>query len=484
MVNELHCSPSESDSSPDLEVKNNKYCLRFNPDRSEAYFTFYDIGRLITVNDAVSFLVSKGLKVFDRAKLEELLLKKKYNEEFLIASGTPPRHGQDTRLKMTVNLDPQINPDIQEDGTVDFKTIRSIPTVKKGEIIAEILEPTSGVDGEDVFGERIKAHQGQLTPPPIGINVAVHPDNPIRLIAEKSGHILISSQKLLEIRDILIVEGDLDYAVGNIDFDGTVIVKKDVKSSFSIKAQGNIEVMGSVEDAVLISEKSIIIKNGFVGKGTGNVTAKEDVIIHHISSQTVHAGRDIIIGEESMNANLRAENSLKVLGKKGTIIGGSAYALHLIETKIAGTGACIPTILSAGITRENFARIRELEGLIEKNQENLKRIKQNVYTLFREKLDKNQLPPDKENLLEQMKKAQASLPLQIDALQHELEQLNAIREKLKFSNVQVTDTAFPKVRIVMGEDIMELREAYRSAVFMLEKGTISLFIKGKRVKLG
>ena len=266
--------------------------------------------------------------------------------------------------------------------------------------------------------------------------------------------------------------------------DGTVIVKKDVKSSFSIKAQGNIEVMGSVEDAVLISEKSIIIKNGFVGKGTGNVTAKEDVIIHHISSQTVHAGRDIIIGEESMNANLRAENSLKVLGKKGTIIGGSAYALHLIETKIAGTGACIPTILSAGITRENFARIRELEGLIEKNQENLKRIKQNVYTLFREKLDKNQLPPDKENLLEQMKKAQASLPLQIDALQHELEQLNAIREKLKFSNVQVTDTAFPKVRIVMGEDIMELREAYRSAVFMLEKGTISLFIKGKRVKLG
>lgn len=483
-MNDNVCVPADENQSPNLEIKSNKYCLRFNSDRSEAFFIFYDIGRLVSINEAVAFLMSNGLKVFDQDKLVDQLRKKKFNEEFLIASGTPPQPGADTRLKVLINLDPQINPDIQEDGTVDFKNIHTIRSVKKGDIIAEILDPTLGYDGEDVFGNKIKVHQGQNTLPPIGINVAINPENPRQLIAEKSGHILVSTQNMLEIRDILIVEGDLDYAVGNIDFDGTVIVKGDVKSSFTIKAMGNIEVMGSVEDAILISGKSIIIKTGFVGKGTGKAITTEDLIVHHVNNQSITAGRDIIIGEESINSNLIAGNNLKVLGKKGTIIGGTAYALNLIETKSAGTAAGITTSLSAGITRENIVRIRELEGLIEKNHENLKRIKQNVYTLFREKLDNTVFPANKETLLDHLKKAQASLPHQIENLVAELNQLNVVREKLKFSSVQVTDTVYPRVRILMGENVMELRESYRSAVFMLEKGTVSLFIKGKRIKTG
>ncbi len=470
------------DNQQGFEIKNNKFCLHLNEDKSEATLTVYDIGRLITVQDALAFLKSNEILEFDKKTIDEIFSQKKFNQPILIARGILVQNGLDSRIEVLADLVSHINPEINDDGTVDFKNIRSIPTVKKGVVVARKIPPTTGVDGVDVYGKTIRAYHGKSLIPPLGTNVAFSLDDPNSVIAEKSGHILLNEDGLLEIRDILIVDGDVDYSTGNIDFDGTVIIHGDVKTNFKVKADGNIEIEGSVEDSEIISTKSVIVKGGFIGKGHGLIKSDEDVTIHHVNNQRIEALGDIIIGEEALNAELQAGHDLKILGKKGAIIGGNTYAVNKIETRIAGVESGVITVLSAGVNKEMMLRIRELEGLIEKNEENLKKIKQNVYNLFRIKLDKKTLPSDKELLLEHLKKAQVNLPAQIERMKAELNQLMKDKEKYRYSALEVIDTVHAKTRVVMGEDTLELKETFHCAVFLAEKGSVSMFIKGKRVK--
>ncbi len=464
-----------------IEIKSNKFLLKFDKDRTLAYLTVFEIGRLVTLDETKVFLRKNGVSNFFEKKLEEYFLKKRFNEEILIAQGKPVKHGENRRLKVLVNLHPEFKPKILEDGKVDFKNIQSIPMVKKGDIVAEILPPTKGEDGIDINGNPIKAKDGENVALPLGDNLREIPEKNI-VVAEKSGHILFNEDGILEVHDVLIIDGNVDYSVGNIDFEGSIIIEGDVKSGFIVKAKGDIEIKGLVEDAVIETEQSVTVKAGFIGKNRGKIKAGQDVKVHHIDNEVIEAGNDIIVGEEIINSELTAGRDIIVIGKKGAIIGGYVYAKNKIETKIAGAKTGIPTILSAGVSKELMERSRELDFLIKKNQENLKKIKQNLYELVRLQID-NKLTPEKEKLLNYLRKAQMALPKQIQVYQEEYEKIKKIKERFKYSYIEVKDIVYPKVKIIMGEDILELREVFKDAIFRLEKGSISLFIKNKRVKL-
>ena len=46
---------------------------------------------------------------------------------------------------------------------------------------------------------------------------------------------------------VYVVPGDVDFSTGNIDFIGSVKVMGSVRNGFSVKAEGNVEIMGRLE---------------------------------------------------------------------------------------------------------------------------------------------------------------------------------------------------------------------------------------------
>ncbi|MFO7820027.1 MAG: FapA family protein, partial [Halanaerobacter sp.] len=77
------------------------------------------------------------------------------------------------------------------------------------------------------------------------------------------------------ISETYVIEGNVDNRVGNIDFDGNVIVKGDVKENFKIRARGKIEVAGNVNQALLEANDGIIVHGSTIGSElvTGKLSA-------------------------------------------------------------------------------------------------------------------------------------------------------------------------------------------------------------------
>ena len=71
-----------------------------------------------------------------------------------------------------------------------------------------------------------------------------------------------------------VVEGEIDFKTGNINFPGDIHVKGGIGAGFTVNAGGNVVVEGDVDSATVISGGDVTLRGGCFGKGTGRIQAK------------------------------------------------------------------------------------------------------------------------------------------------------------------------------------------------------------------
>lgn len=172
-----------------------------------------------------------------------------------IATGLPPVESEDASLMYNFqdeNASPPANP--------YGKGI--IHSVSVGEIVAIKRPPVLGKPGIAVTGEPVPARMPQDIPILIKVGVKLINDDTIA-VATRSGRPVLEgySRKYLSVRPVHIVEGDVDLKVGNIKFNGDVIVKGSVFDGFTIEAEGSIQVLGDVLHASLYANGDIVVQN-------------------------------------------------------------------------------------------------------------------------------------------------------------------------------------------------------------------------------
>lgn len=86
-----------------------------------------------------------------------------------------------------------------------------------------------------------------------------------------AGRVVTTSS--LAIESVYEIKEDVSLKTGNIDFNGTVIIRGDVPTGFSIKASGDILIDGLVEAAHIEAKGSVTIVKGIVGSRTGGIIA-------------------------------------------------------------------------------------------------------------------------------------------------------------------------------------------------------------------
>ncbi len=261
-------------------------------------------------------------------------------DEELLAVGYDAHPGTDAWFESAFTAGLQAG-HLREDGSIDYHDRELLKPVTSGDVLGIVHPALSGVAGQRVDGSPIA-----VSPPrPLSLQllsgVTVCDDLLIR--ATRAGVILYVAGQYLDVVNRHLHQGHVDMHSGNLNMQGSLVVKGDVLHSFSVSATGDIEILGNVDGATVQAGGNLRIRGGVRGSEGGAVCAEGDLTLHHAEAAELHAGGAIRL-QESVNSRLEAVE----IHSGGRIRGGSALSERRIIIKEAGAINGIDTRLTAG----------------------------------------------------------------------------------------------------------------------------------------
>jgi uncharacterized protein len=187
---------------------------------------------------------------------------------FIIARGVEPKEGKNGWVELKVNTDSQqTGPKLREDGTVDFRELKNIPTVNRGQVIAVVHPPVPGIPGITVTNEPIPPKPTYPVTVHLGKGVTTVEDG-TKIVAVESGRPYMEQKGMLvkiSVIEHLFHQGDVDIASGNIRFKGDVEIMGNVQDGMSVEASGAITVWKNVNRANVFSKQAVFIRQNVIG---------------------------------------------------------------------------------------------------------------------------------------------------------------------------------------------------------------------------
>ncbi len=272
--------------------------------------------------------------------------------EFVVAEGLAPGEGIDARLEFHIEIGP-IAGEIMKDGTIDFRERKIMVPVSRNDHIATMHPAQPGEPGRNIYGDEVD---------PIGgaeIKVKASQDSFFdestgEIRATENGILSVVRDKEIRVCANQVINGDVDYELGNLDSMSCIAIKGNIQPGFKVKAAGDIEIGGSVMSSYVESLANVVIKGGITGKKS-RVSAEGDADIHFIEMGRLDVGENIVIRKQAYYSRLTAggniffESGAKLVGEY-LVAGGS---VNLGEVGSENSDAAI---LCAGI---DYERLKE-----------------------------------------------------------------------------------------------------------------------------
>lgn len=423
---------------------------------------------------AVQFLL--GEKKIDKKAILNDVLEKIYDQslfgqEFLVAEGTPPVEGKKGRIKYYFETNPDTTIKKDEKGNVDFKESSMIQQVKSGDLLAELIPPVKGEDGLGVTGEIVEAEVFEPVKMPIGKNTAVDKKDENKVIAFVDGMVSLKKDKV-NVDPVMVIDGDIDYASGNIDFDGAVIVKGGMKAGFKIKSESDVTVKEVVEDAIIETDGNVMLKSGFIGRGEGKIKAGGNVTLPFSENQYIYAGGDVRISDALLNSNVEADGEVIVSGTKG-VLGGSTSSSKLIEVQSAGSQAFTKTRLKIILNRETRDKMEQNKTDVENHKANTIKIGSLYSKLEKLKHIKKELSPAENMQFSKLGALKKKLEEENETLENTKKELTEAYSLFENAYIKIKREIHPGVSIEIGSSKYTVKEKMSNIMFKIKDGEIA-----------
>ena len=444
--------------------------LYITKDRMAAWFYVippFNDGPDITEEDLKIVLnqehVSTG--ILDES-LKSIIENKVYGQTVLVAKGILARNGIDGSIKDHFKRDLKLEFKEDENGSVDYKKLNNIQSVREGEVISSITLAVPGENGMTITGQSYPCTiRGTDVSVPVGRNTTLTEDRTL-LISQKTGHVTFVNGKF-QVDPILQINGNIDNSTGNLNYDGDILITGDVRNGFSVKATGRIDIRGSVEGAQITAQGSITIASGMSGNGRGTLTSDSDVKCRYLEHCTVTA-KGNVYAESIINSKIESGQDIIVTSGMGVIIGGTILASNSINARIIGSKVrrLVTELIIANVPKnvEESARLtRELEQL----HHNMSEVRKNITYL------ETTQRQDKQQLLENLKQASAYLNLREQEITNRLNEITAT--DLEQSGIIQCQQLLPVVRIRIGSSSLLVQDEYsRSIIYRNNEGEVTI----------
>ncbi len=394
----------------------------------------------------------------DFPALKNVLLKKSV-EPFVLARGNPPLPPAPARFEKLIEFEPALRREESENGRIDHKHLIRSNLVQPGTPLIRIIPGGQGKPGKDISGKTIPPPENENElPVSLGENVRFSDEDPRVIVAACAGLANLSPANEVRVQTTMIIENDVDYDCGSIDFQGDVIVKGDVKSGFEIVATGNVEVHGTVEDAEIRAGGDILVEHGFTGTMKGVLKAGNDIKIGFGHNQKIEAGRDVEFEVELVGCEVKAGRTLR--SSRGRVVGGKNEAVQNVIIRLAGSEEEVLTVLAAG-KKSTLGTLRsDIEKRIEDCHAQMEETKNAIQEYVLKKIDKKLTEPEQREL-DALQKNREILTQKLQELNQQSANLNQKIEELKKATIQVNGVMFPNVAIQIGNSTWTNKEKRR-----------------------
>lgn len=417
--------------------------------------------RQISVDDVLGELNKQGVSFgIDRQAIEEAVVtvreKGESIDNLVVARGEEPVHGKDGTVELHVMRASGSAVKVRGDGSVDFKDLDRVTSVKTDQFVAFMKRETPGQkDGHTVKGEVVKAKQGRPVDIELGNNIRVEDKGEtVEYYAKINGQLVMDGRKL-SVEPVLVIEGDVGPKTGNIKFSGIVHIKGSVKDTFNVVANKDIVVGSNVGNAVIQTDGNLEVKGGIVGKNKGLIRVGGDVRAKFAENANIQAGQDIHIQRAALNCRMIAGSRIVAVQEKGQIIGGDIRAREGIEVKVLGNESEHRMEVHVGSDFSMQARLEEIQVKIQKYEGALKKILLVFEKLKKVNPDPAGLPDNLKKLYQDARKKGTVAKIAINELRTKESEMVTKFDEVHDAEIIVRDALFRGVKIHFGKSIYE-----------------------------
>ena len=325
-------------------------------------------GKLLNLEDAKKQLVKAGIvRGYKQAFLEQLLQKQFEHSagtvvKGVLAKGRLPSDGSASKLIATVKTlkDRLKTPKLQEDGSVDMRDFGKLASVEPGSVLIRQQPATPGKEGFTVIGDILPAKPGENKQLVAGEGTEISKLNPLELVSTIAG-VPVEINNGMRVDDIFTIS-DVNVKSGHIDFEGSVIVTRNIEPGMKVNAKGDITIFGTVESGELTASGDITVKQGIIGHQKADeqslsckLVAQGDIHVSHSQYSYLEAN-NIFIERQTSHCVMKAKRLLQVGQSelpKGKIFGGEILdATMLIAGEIGNeSGAKMRINLAASAAK-------------------------------------------------------------------------------------------------------------------------------------
>lgn len=400
-------------------------------------------------------LCSRGINTgIDLNSISEIAHGKKSAGLIEVAKGIPSKPGTSAKIEILVDISRMGKPRELLDGRVDHHEISSVINVKKGDRIARRIPPSDGIEGMSVFGTIIppqQPHDVQFIPR-AGTEIESGNDN--MLISSIDGALTIDKSGFAEVRNEKVVDKDIDYSTGNICFSGDLLIKGSVRAGFNVEVDGDLRVLGNVEDTHIKSGGDVEIEGGAVGAGTGVIESRGYIKARHVENFSIKSGDNVIISEDVLHSSIFSEG--KISAK--SIIGGSVCA-YGIECESIGSTAETKTVLDIGRMHALLYERDELKKKYAEQYDVLKTNNKQIFILVRDNMDESgHLDSQKEETLLLIKNKSVETKKTCDKIKQRIDTIDTLEKTLGAISGISAGCIYPNTIIKFGNGERQIQD--------------------------
>jgi len=442
-------------------------------DKMVAYARFYPPstgGNLMTKKEIIAELERENIcyGIVDKV-IDVFLMARQYCLNIPIAKGEKPIHGTDTQIEYKFNTKPLSKPKVLEDGSVDFHELNLFTGVNVGDVLAVLTPHDMGKAGKDIYGEVVYPNKPKIKILKYGRNISISEDKTV-ITSMVNGNVTLSDDTVF-VSDTYTVAADVDASTGDIEYEGSVLIPGTVKTGFTVKAKGDIQVNGVVEGATLIAGGNIVIKRGVQGMSKGKLVAGGDICAQFFESANVDAKGDVLAGS-ILHSNISSGGRVIVSGRKGFIVGGEIICESYVEVNSIGNRMETQTIVKVGVKPELYEEMKSLVSFVTDINNQIDETS-SYLNVYREKVKNGvKLTPENMKLIKQYNE-------KLDELNNERgdknERLLAIRQELekgKHGSVKVFGNTYRGVTLFIASYIYIVKDKEAHGWYRIVDGEV------------
>ncbi|WP_300757460.1 DUF342 domain-containing protein [uncultured Brachyspira sp.] len=332
-----------------------------------------------------------------------------------------------------------------EDGAIDFKERGFIHNIEANVQIAHFMEEKPSLDGLDIYDVIMEAHYDEDPCYKLGKNVKVDEDG-ITIRSAIRG-ILSNHNNTLSVSTVAEID-KVDLSTGNIEVNGSLIIKDNVAPGFSIKTEGDILVRGNIEDAEIECAGNLIVSGGIIGGTNSKIHVNGKLSSQFIRNATIICKGDLV-SNQLVNAEIACNDRVIILEGKGVIIGGNVKALNGVWAKSIGSMSESKTTITVGRDAEADAEFKNIVSTVKTNKEEISKIKSLLGTEYfkNPKAFIERIPVNKREGIKDILKRITNLVRETAQLEVRRDEMSAEFEKLSHSSITSMEGFFPGVTI-------------------------------------